>query len=152
MNTPKTVDVIIKLKHVREEKGWSVAEIIRRVDAAGSGVSPSVIHRIFKKDSETNDSFNYDTSIEPVASVLLTGEDDSLQADALLSIIGLKNEQLAEKQEQMDNMRDQFERRCEEYRSRIEFLRGQIERKDEYMGRKDLIIERLLDELHPPKK
>ena len=159
MNSPKTIDVIRDLKAVREAEGLSVAEIVRRVNASGSSVSETVIRRVFADGSETKDSFTYDTSIRPIAKVLLTSDKETAQMTALLNIVGLKNEQIEKLNKDIDKLnaqiekqREQFEKLCAEYRSRIEFLRGQIEKKDEYMGKKDAIIERLLDELHPPKK
>lgn len=158
MNSPKTIDVIRDLKDVREAEGLSVAEIVRRVKASGSAVSETVIRRVFADNSETKDSFVYDTSIKPIAKVLLTSDKETAQVNALVNIIGLKNEQIEKRDEEIeklyasiDKQREQFEALCAEYRSRIEFLRGQIEKKDEYMGKKDAIIERLLDELHPVK-
>ena len=143
MEVSKTAEVITRLKSVREARGMSLAEIARRVSAAGGYVSETTVRRVFADGSEEA-GFNYDASIRPIAEALLVEEGGTARDDALLSIIGLKNAQIAA-------MRDQFETRCEEYRSRIEFLRGQIEKKDEYMTRKDEIISRLLDELHPKK-
>ena len=143
MEVSKTAEVITRLKAVREASGLSIAEISRRVSASGGYVSETTVRRVFSDGSEEA-GFNYDSSIRPIAEALLSEDAGSARDNALLSIIGLKNAQI-------DAMRKQFESRCEEYRSRIEFLRGQIEKKDEYMGKKDAIIERLLDELHPPK-
>ena len=159
MNTPKTTEVIQKLKAVKESNGLTVAEIVRRVNASGSFVSESVVRRVFAQDSEKKDGFNYNQSIQPIASVLLVTESTSAREDALLSIIGLKNEQLEDHEKQLEKVKAQFEKRISEYEQRIHefeqriiFLRGQIETKDKYMDRKDAIIERLLDELHPTKK
>ncbi|MBO5970019.1 MAG: hypothetical protein J6S14_16135 [Clostridia bacterium] len=144
MNSPKTVEVILRLKAVKEAKGLSVAEIVRRVNASGSFVSETVVYRIFAKDSEKKDSFIYSQSIEPVAKVMLTGEETSAKEDALIAIVGVKNEQLAERDAKVAAMKEQYERRCAEYDSRLAFLRNQIATKDKYMNRKDAIIQALL--------
>ena len=151
MNTPKTIEVIQKLKVVKEEKSLTVAEIARRVNASGSYVSETVVRRVFAKGSEDNDSFIYDQSIQPIAKVLLSDDVTTAEAEAALSIIGLKNEQLEERDTTIKEMRLQYENMRREFEDRIRFLRGQIETKDKYMDRKDEIISRLIDELHPPK-
>lgn len=143
MEVSKTAEVIARLKAVREAKGLSYAEIARRVSAAGGYVSETTVRRVFADGSEEA-GFNYDASVRPIAEALLVEDGGTARDDALLSIIGLKNAQIAA-------MREQFERRCEEFQSRIQFLRGQIEQKDVYMNRKDEIISRLMDELHPKK-
>ena len=152
MELTATQEIIVKLKTVKEKRNLSISDIINMVAAAGEPVSETAIRRIFKKDSEINDSFNYDHTLRPIAKVLLvpdSSEDAVAQAStqAFLAINEYKDEKIAELEKQKENMREQYERRCAEYETRMAFLRDQIELKDQRMDRKDSIIEKLLDQV-----
>ena len=137
MNSPKTIEAIRQIQAYQQEENIKTAEVIRRVHASGSDVSGTVIRRICTPGAELEDSFNYDLSIAPVARALF-GKDNSAEARALLAIIGVKNEQLEEKNAQI-----------QECNRRLAFLRDQIEKKDQYMQIKDEIILRFLNVLFP---
>ena len=139
MNSPKTIEAIRQIQAYQQEEGIKTSEIIRRVRASGSDVSDTVIRRICTPGAELQDRFNYDLSVAPVARALF-GKDSSAEARALMAIIGVKNEQLEEKEATIQD--------C--YR-RLAFLRDQIETKDSYMKIKDEIILRFLNVLFPKK-
>jgi len=152
MEFSATQEIIVQLKAVQEKKHLSIPDIISMVAATGEPVSETAIRRVFKKDSEINDSFNYEHTLRPIAQALLvldSGEDAVAQAStkAFLAINEYKDEKIAELEQQKQNMMEQYQRRCDEYETRMAFLRDQIEKKDERMDRKDAIIEKLLDQV-----
>ena len=155
MELSSAQEIIVKLKTVKERQNLSIQKIKEMVCAAGGSVADTTLRRVFAENSETDDSFNYEYTIKPIAQALLI--DDAMQMDdvakarveGLEIIIEQKNEKIAELQSRIETMRAEHEARCAEYETRMAFLRNQIELKDQRMDRKDGIIEHLLSIVHP---
>lgn len=161
-------DVILKLKEVREEKGYSYNDILNLMEKNGDFLSKSTISRVFADGSEES-SFRYEETIRPIAKALLDiediEEDDNTDVRAMKSLLKYKIERIEELErkieqletslakekvkyhEKLDKERDQFQRS-------IDFLKNQIDLKDKRMDqlldavfKKDVLHKELLEKL-----
>lgn len=72
----KTVEIIKQLKKIKKEKGLTLQDVFELVNPKGiQNVSESTLRRVFSEGSE-NTKFNYESSIQPIAAVLLGINDD----------------------------------------------------------------------------
>ena len=141
-------EIVVSLKKVRGE--LSVADIQRKVkDVTGITIAETTLRRVYRDGSESNDSFNYDKTLKPLAKAFLLTPGDHAQDKiaGLEAVFRLKNEQIADLMQQITELKAAHEARCREYESRMAFLRNQIELKDQRMDRKDRIIEKLMDKV-----
>jgi hypothetical protein len=90
-------NLIEQLKIVRRQKGYTYQQLADKTEAIGRAVSLSTIKRVFAADSDQY-NFRYDTTLQPLAAVLLDSTDDA-EADALRAIIEVKNAQIAQLEE-----------------------------------------------------
>lgn len=143
MELTRAQELIKQLKEIKAKNEITYPRIIERMDKNGKVVSLTTLRRVFADGSELNaDAFNYETTLMPIAEVLLNAEDvptpeDSPYAkeiDALKSVIHVQNEEIA----RLHDLKEHLE-------NRITFLLEQIERKDRRMDEKDEIIRRLMD-------
>lgn len=152
MDISATPEVIRKLKSVKEQQNLSIPKIKEKVDATGVCLSMTTLRRVFADGSE-EDNFHYENTIRPIAQALLIDADDDVgyraKAETFKAIIRMKEEKIEELRSQLEAFRKEQDEKCEECRKRQDFLRAQIDLKDQRMDRKDEIIERLLDALHP---
>lgn len=131
-------DILDQLKAVRKIKGYSYQTISDKTEEIGRAVSLSTVKRVFAADSKL-DSFRYDTTIQPIATVVLgIGEateapDNTVPAqeaeyyatiEALKTVVRIKNEtidsmqkSLEEKAAEIDRIRDEHEKSLEYTRS-----------------------------------
>ncbi len=63
-------DILEQLKTVRKIKGYSYQLIADKTEEMGKAVSLSTVKRVFAPES-TLDAFRYDSTIQPIASVVL---------------------------------------------------------------------------------
>ena len=141
---PNTKQIILKLKEVREERNLSYDKIVSILESNGDYLSKSSVSRVFKEGSEEK-SFNYNTTIRPIAKALLDmetiEEDDSPEEQAMKIIMKAKMDRILELEEQVRELKEQISKeklhnheklekeRGTFYRS-VEFLKHQIELKD----------------------
>jgi predicted RNase H-like nuclease (RuvC/YqgF family) len=151
----KTRDLIIRLKAVREEKGYSLNDIVNLVEENGDFISRSSIQRVFADGSEDS-SFRYEDTIRPIAKALLDIEkiedDDSLDVATLKALLKYKIQRIEDLENQLEHLQAALDneklKRHEkiddirnEYEKKIDFLKDQITLKDKRM---DLLLEALL--------
>lgn len=156
-----THDVIIKLKQVREEKKLSYGDIIEMMEANGDHIAKSTLSNLFKEGSE-NGSFNYETTIRPVAKAILgieTIEDnDNMDVQAMKSLLKYKIERIEELERLLEREKVKRHEAVEEERRRAEkqeeLLREQIAFKDKRMDffidamfKKDEQIKDMMDKI-----
>ena len=136
-------ELIRQLKEAKTRNEITYPRIIERMEKNGKYVSLTTLRRVFADGSEMNaSSFNYETTLLPIAEVLLDVEDvptpkDSPYAaeiDGLKSVIHVQNEEIV----RLHELKEHLE-------SRVTFLLEQIEKKDRRMDEKDEIIKRLMD-------
>lgn len=143
MELTRAQELIKQLKEIKEKNEITYPRIIDRMEKNGKVVSLTTLRRVFADGSELNaDAFNYESTLMPIAEVLLNAEDvptpaDSpfaVEIDALKSVIHVQNEEIA----RLHDIKEHLE-------GRITFLLEQIEKKDRRMDEKDEIIRRLMD-------
>lgn len=149
-------DLILKLKEVRIEKGYSYADIIRIMEENGDYISKSTLSRLFAEGSEEI-SFKYEETIRPVAKALLNIEeidaDDNMDVSAMKLLLRYKIQRIEDLEKQVEHLtaaldkekvksHEKLEKERKTYNDRIEFLLHQIELKDKRM---DLLLEKVLN-------
>lgn len=136
-------ELIRQLKEAKAKNEVTYPRILDRMEKNGKFVSLTTLRRVFADGSENNaSSFNYETTLLPIAEALLNVEDVptseanpyATEIDGLKSVIHVQNEEIA----RLHELKEHLE-------SRITFLIEQIERKDRRMDEKDEIIRKLMD-------
>lgn len=147
---------IRRLKEIKSEQGLSISQIMEIMEKQGKYVSEATLKKVFADGSEEK-SFRYQDSIAPVADVLLDiyGDTSGIEdVESLKQIIHEKNkliELFAIKVEEMiDDAKERkniYNDRKSAYEKTIASLELQISRLHEQVDRKDIMIERLLNEI-----
>lgn len=136
-------ELIKQLKEAKARNEVTYPRILERMEKNGKFISLTTLRRVFADGSEMNaGSFNYESTLLPIAEVLLDMEDVptdenspyAKEIDALKSVIHVQNEEIA----RLHELKEHLE-------SRVTFLLEQIEKKDRRMDAKDEIIQRLMD-------
>ena len=144
-------DLILRLKEVKKEKGWSLDKIEDITSENGEHVSKTTLSRLFQDGSE-DQIFRYETTIRPVVNALLdieTIEDtDSADIKTMKTVMQFKMELIKELEESISKQQEEieaalnrqkiednerFEAERKKYDERIEFLLHQIDLKDKRM-------------------
>ena len=144
-------DVIIELREVYAEEGWSYNKILKAMEDNGDFVSKSTLSRLFG-DGWEDYSFDYERTVRPVAKVLLGMEQDNAADDidtkALKSILRYKIQRISELEQQIEQIKADFANQKLELLEKmdaeraawgrsIEFLKEQVAYKDRRM---DLLL------------
>ena len=147
-----TKDIIMKLKEVREEKGYSYNDILDLMEKNGDYLAKSTISRVFAEGSEEM-SFRYEETIRPIAKALLDIEniedDDNMDIKAMKSLLKYKIQRIEELERQIEHLQSALDKekiksheKLEAERERsnrsIEFLKNQVDLKDKRM---DMLLE-----------
>lgn len=145
-------EIVVKLKAVQSQQRLTIPQIKKMVDETGAFISETTLRRVFAKNSEIEDSFNYEATLRPIAQALLiedtlSNADDITRAkvESFEIILAQKNEIIENQRRQIEKLKEEHELRCSECRRRMDFLRDQIEKKDRRMDEKDEMIRMLLD-------
>jgi DNA-binding transcriptional MerR regulator len=135
-------DLIIQLKAIKEEQGFSISQIYDMLEANNYHVSLNSIKKVFSDGSE-NQHFQFHNTLQPISRVLLGiyGENHgNSEIDGLRADIQVKDELIERREAELASCR-------EEYARRTEFLLQQIELKDKridlLMGRVDVLLVQL---------
>ena len=145
MELTRAQELIKQLKIIKANNEITYPRILERIERNGKFVSLTTLRRVFADGSEQNaGNFNYETTLLPIAEVLLDAEDvpttpDSpcaKEIDGLKAVIHVQNEEIS----RLHEMKEHLE-------GRITFLLEQIEKKDRRMDEKDEIIRRLMDKV-----
>lgn len=138
-------ELIKQLKDAKKNKEFTYPRIMERMEQKGYFVSLTTLRRVFADGSEAS-SFNYETTLLPIAEVLLDPENIPTQEgspyaseiDALKAVIHVQNEEIARLHELKEHLEN-----------RVTFLLEQIDKKDRRMDEKDEMIKRLMDKVVP---
>jgi uncharacterized protein YecA (UPF0149 family) len=155
--TAKMRDVILRLKQVREERGYSLQKVLEVVLESGGNVSMTTVRRVFADGSE-DQNFRYEDTIQPIASALLevetpgvevveTAEQAELQA--LRSLVRYKNVHISELEAAISNIDEKIQAVRDEQQRKVDFLRFELQGRNEQLKAKDQQIHdygKLLDE------
>lgn len=126
-------EIIRKLQRSREKKGISYNMLVEMTKEIGEPVAYSTISKVFGKDGE-NTSFNYINTLQPLAKILLDGEEEDSEVSNLQAELKVKEEVIAKLNLQIESLLKQ-----------MDFMKNQIELKDKRMDNKDDIIKRIMD-------
>lgn len=140
-----TKDIIIKLKEVREEKGYSYNDILELMEKNGDFLAKSTLSRVFADGSEEL-SFKYEETLRPIANALLDidtiEDDDDLDTQAMKLMLQFKSDKIRELEASLNHEKvkhhEKLEKEREQSRRSIEFLKEQIQFKDK---RIDFLLE-----------
>lgn len=143
-----TRDIILELKAVRDEKGLSYTDIMKRLEEKGLyPISKSTIARVFSDGSEDL-NFDYERTIRPIANALLDietiEETDDIDTKGMKSIIKYKGDRIQELTEQVKELKasldrekvkyhEKLDKEREQHQKSIDFLKEQIALKDKRM-------------------
>ena len=163
-----TKDIIMKLKEVREEKGYSYGDILTMMEKNGDFLSKSTISRVFADGSEEM-SFRYEETIRPIANALLDidniEEDDTMDTQAMKSLLKYKSQYISDLEQQIQKLESDLDKEKIKYHEKldaererfnksIEFLKEQVAYKDKRMDlllnsvqEKDRLHKEMLDKL-----
>lgn len=156
-----TKDLIVKLKEVREEKGYSYNDILDLMEKNGDFLAKSTISRVFAEGSEEM-SFRYEETIRPIANALLDIENiedtDDMDVKAMKSLLKYKIQRIEDLEKQVEHLQnaldkeklkshEKLEKERERFNKSIEFLKEQVAYKDKRM---DLLLDAVSekDKLH----
>ena len=106
-------DLILKLKEVREEKGYSLTDIMKLVEDNGDFISKSTLARVFAEGSE-DVTFRYEATIKPIANALLdigTIEDtDNMDTQAMKLLLKYKSDRIQELERQVQELESDLDK------------------------------------------
>jgi transcriptional regulator with XRE-family HTH domain len=143
----ETRDIILKLKAVRDEKGYSYTDILSLMEKNGDFLSKSTLSRVFAEGSEDL-SFKYEETIRPIAKALLDmetiEEDDDMDVRAMKSLLKYKIERIEELEAKIRELaatidrekvkaHEKLDKERDMYNRRVDFLKEQISLKDKRM-------------------
>jgi hypothetical protein len=132
-------ELIQQMKTVKTRDEITYPRIIEMLEKNGHFISMTTLRRVFAEGSE-DVNFNYETTLLPIAQVLLglDGGGNSAMEDAsgLRAIIRVQTEEI----ERLHELNEHLE-------ARVTFLIDQIEKKDRRMDEKDEIIRSLMDKV-----
>ena len=128
---PHTLEIIAKLKAVKEERGYSLQDIVDMTEEAGCAVSLTTVKRVFSNNSNAQ-TFRYSKTIKPIADVLL-GLDETPTDDVKSDMLDLLSQQIAA-------MDETIKKREQEYAERVEYLKSRIERSDRIIRTLSIIL------------
>lgn len=141
----RVLDLFIQVK---EEKQLSLDKIKDMLEGNGCFISKSTLSRVFSKKERTG-TFNYETTIRPIAEVLLDfdiEQDDDTDTKAYKSMLKLKkdliedyasqNKELKEenriiKEKERARYTEKLQKQTEEFQQTLQFVNRQIELKDQ---------------------
>ena len=144
MEFTRAQELIKQLKEAKKNNEITYPRIMERLEANGKFISLTTLRRVFADGSEQSaGNFNYESTLMPLAEVLLNAEDVPTEAaspyaaeiDGLKAVIHVQNEEIA----RLHEMKEHLE-------GRITFLLEQIEKKDRRMDEKDEMIRRIMAE------
>ena len=151
MNSTK--DLILKLKAVREEKGYSFNDIMKIMEDNGDyPLAKSTLSRVFAEGSEEN-SFRYEETIRPIAKALLDIEeiedDDNIDTKAMKSLLKYKIQRIEELEQQIKEVKLELAEEKVKRHEKIDALQEEYQRKSDFLSKqialKDQRIDVLLD-------
>ena len=140
MSYKATPDVILTIKKEIERRKLSIAQVEKLLNEAGFFIGATTIRRVLRADSESVDSFRYETTIRPFWDVFIRASEDNSDAEKVAAseaLIAMKNEAIAELRDRIAKLEASFVEKCTECNAGKELWREQIRLKDQRIDRKD---------------
>lgn len=148
----QTREVVLQLKQVREEKGYSLQKILDMTLEAGGNISMTTVRRVFADGSE-DQNFRYEDTIQPIAAALLAVEASGSQLEteadaelqALRSLVRLKNVIIEELSADAEKVHQRENEIKEDAQKKINYLKEQIAFKEERIRQQDKLLDERRD-------
>lgn len=138
-----TKDLVIALKHAKEAKSISIAQIMATMEERNQSISRTTLNRLFADGSEDNDSFSYSATLKPLAELLLEEGDEQDANDLCSQLINdlradirVKNEIIKKMESEVIVLKEQ-----------IEILQKQLDIENRRMDESNALARRLIDRL-----
>ena len=148
MELKENRDLVIALKQAKAEKEIMLPRLFEMLKSRKKDISMSTLKRVFKEGSEDNDSFNYSSTLKPIAEILLDDDDESFISNEVANLRAELKEKdgiIDKLKLQIDSLYKEIHLIREEESKRLEFMKNQIELKDKRMDTKDELIQRVMD-------
>lgn len=143
---PLTRKVILQLKQVRNEKGYSHRDIQRMLEKNGDYLSISSISRVFADGSEDK-NFKYDETVRPIANVLLDMEtiedDDPTDVKTYKLILRYKMDRIHELEKQVAKLEMQLDHEKLRYHEKLEIEREKADKIAEFRSERIIKLEEI---------
>ena len=139
VHMPDTREIILAIKRVRNEKGYSINDVVALIPEQDK-ISRSAVQRVLSDGSEDNaESFRYETTLRPIANALLGIEkddpNDSPEEQAYKQILRYKMEAISDYKNEIQQEKEKYHKRLEEetakYQKSLDFAMNQIALKDQ---------------------
>lgn len=152
METTSAHDLILSIKKAIETQGLSFQDVKNLLAQQSVYPADTTLRRLMKPGSEDHDSFNFESTLRPIARVLvgnIPAKDDATQAqlDLYRELCLYKHEQIESLHKQIEHLKEEHAMRCQKCEEKTTFLQDQIKLKDKRMDEQAQRIDKLLDKL-----
>ena len=142
-------DTVERLRKVKKDNGLTNSQIMDMLEKNNCYISEATIKKVF---SENNDpgSFKYQSTIVPLADVLLDMFSDDSGSDdiaALKALIHDKNEMISILVAKNEEIRADYEKRLNHLQKQIGMLEDHLIFREKQIDKKDEIISKLLNKV-----
>ena len=145
-----TKDIIVKLKEVREEKGYSYNDILTMMEKNGDFLSKSTLSRVFAEGSEEL-SFKYEETIRPIAKALLDIENiedtDDMDVRAMKSLLKYKIQRIEDLEKQLEHLQTVLDKEKIKGQEKLIAAQEEAQRKFDFMSNQIALKDKRIDNL-----
>ena len=145
-----TKDIIVKLKEVREEKGYSYNDILTMMEKNGDFLSKSTLSRVFAEGSEEL-SFKYEETIRPIAKALLDIENiedtDDMDVRAMKSLLKYKIQRIEDLEKQLEHLQTVLDKEKIKGQEKLIAAQEEAQRKFDFMSNQITLKDKRIDNL-----
>ena len=142
-------ETVERIRKVKKEKDMTISDILDLLEKKNYFLSEATLKRVF---SENNDpgSFKYQSTIAPLADVLLDFYEDQSGTEelaALKSMIRDKNMTIAILIAKNEELRADYDKRIAHLQKQIDRLEKNLDFREGVVQQKDKVIERLMNKI-----
>ena len=142
-------ETVERIRKVKKEKDMTISDILDLLERKNYFLSEATLKRVF---SENNDpgSFKYQSTIAPLADVLLDFYEDQSGTEeltALKSMIRDKNMTIAILIAKNEELRADYDKRIAHLQKQIDRLERNLDFREGIVQQKDKVIEKLMNKI-----
>ena len=142
-------ETVERIRKVKKEKDMTISDILDLLEKKNYFLSEATLKRVF---SENNDpgSFKYQSTIAPLADVLLDFYEDQSGTEelaALKSMIRDKNMTISILIAKNEELRADFDKRIAHLTKQIDRLEKNLDFREKVVEQKDKVIEKLMNKI-----
>ena len=142
-------DTVDRLRKIKKDNGLTNSQIMDMLEKNNCYISEATIKKVFSDNNDPG-SFKYQSTIAPLADVLLDiFSDDSCSDDiaALKELIHDKNEMISILVVRNEEIRADYEKRLNHLQKQIGMLEDHLIFREKQIDKKDEIISKLLNKI-----